>query len=97
MTHIEQISHSGTGILVSIDTNSPDDGDSCDVRQEGSDGALDCRGRHKMLGVIAAILIVLWLLGFFAFHVSSAMIHVLLVIGVVLLVMHFFRGRQVTV
>lgn len=49
-----------------------------------------------MLGVIAAILIVLWLLGFFAFHVSSAMIHVLLVIGVVLLVMHFFRGRQVT-
>ena len=30
-----------------------------------------------MLGAIAAVLIVLWLLGFFAFHVSSAVVHVL--------------------
>jgi hypothetical protein len=50
-----------------------------------------------MLGIIAAVLIVLWLLGFFAFHVSAGAIHVLLVIGVVMLLLHFFRGRSATV
>jgi hypothetical protein len=44
-----------------------------------------------MLGIIAAVLIVLWLLGFFAFHVSSGVIHVVLVIGIVMLLAHFFR------
>jgi hypothetical protein len=45
-----------------------------------------------MLGLIAAVLIVLWLLGFFAFHVSTAMIHIILVVALVLLVLHFVRG-----
>jgi len=45
-----------------------------------------------MLGIIAAILIVLWLLGFFAFHVTTAFIHVVLVVGVILLLLHFVRG-----
>ena len=44
-----------------------------------------------MLGTIAAVLIVLWLLGFFAFHVSTAFIHVALIVGIILLVMHFLR------
>jgi hypothetical protein len=47
-----------------------------------------------MLGLIAAVLIVLWLLGFFAFHVSTGLIHILLVIGVVMLLVHLFRGRS---
>ena len=47
-----------------------------------------------MLGMIAAILIVLWLLGFFAFHVSTGLIHILLVIGIVMLLVHLFRGRS---
>jgi hypothetical protein len=50
-----------------------------------------------MLGLIAAVLIVLWLLGFFAFHVSSGVVHVLLIIGIVMLVLHFLRGRTATV
>ena len=50
-----------------------------------------------MLGIIAAILIVLWLFGFLAFHVSSGLIHVLLVIGIIMLLLHFFRGRSATV
>jgi membrane-bound ClpP family serine protease len=50
----------------------------------------------KMLGAIAAVLIVLWLLGFLAFHVSSGLIHILLVIGVVMLLLHFFSGRSAT-
>ena len=49
-----------------------------------------------MLGLIAAVLIILWLLGFLAFHVSSGLIHVLLVIGIVMLLMHFIRGRAIT-
>ena len=36
-----------------------------------------------MLGIIAAVLIVLWLLGFFAFHVTAAFIHVALVVALV--------------
>lgn len=46
-----------------------------------------------MLGTIAAILVVLWLLGFFAFHVASGLIHLLLVIAVVMIVLHFVTGR----
>ena len=49
-----------------------------------------------MLGIIAAVLIVLWLLGFLAFHVSGGLIHVVLVIGIVMLLLHFFRGRSAT-
>ena len=47
-----------------------------------------------MLGIIAAVLIVLWLLGFFAFHVTSGLIHIALVVGIVLLVFHLLRGRS---
>jgi membrane-bound ClpP family serine protease len=52
--------------------------------------------RQKMLGIIAAVLIVLWLLGFLAFHVSTGLIHILLVVGLILLVIHFFSGRAST-
>jgi len=47
-----------------------------------------------MLAMLAAVLIVLWLLGFMAFHVTSSFIHVVLVVGLVLLVLHFVRGGQ---
>jgi hypothetical protein len=49
-----------------------------------------------MLGLIAAVLIVLWLLGFFALHVTTGFIHIVLVIGIVLLVFHLLRGRSST-
>ena len=45
-----------------------------------------------MLGIIAAVLIVLWLLGFFAFHVTTAFIHIILVVAVILLLLHLLRG-----
>jgi hypothetical protein len=47
-----------------------------------------------MLGIIAAVLIVLWLFGFFAFHVTTGFIHIVLVVGLVLLVVHFLSGRS---
>jgi hypothetical protein len=49
-----------------------------------------------MLATLAVVLIVLWLLGFFAFHVSTGLIHVALVVGIILLFVHFLRGRGVT-
>jgi len=42
-----------------------------------------------MLAIIAAVLIVLWLAGFLAFHVTTTFIHIALIAGVILLVMHF--------
>jgi hypothetical protein len=47
-----------------------------------------------MLGIIAAVLIVLWLTGFFAFHVTTGFIHVALIVGIILLAMHFLRGSS---
>jgi hypothetical protein len=44
-----------------------------------------------MLGLIAAVLIVLWLLGYFAFHVTAGFIHVALIVGLILFVMHLMR------
>jgi hypothetical protein len=47
-----------------------------------------------MIGMLAAVLIVLWLLGFLVFHVTSALIHIALIVGIVLLALHFFRGSR---
>lgn len=40
------------------------------------------------------ILLILWLLGFFAFHVAGGLIHLLLIVAVIALVVHLFRGRS---
>ncbi len=47
-----------------------------------------------MLGIIAAVLIIAWLLGFFVLHVSSFLIHILLIVGIIMIAMHFLRGRS---
>jgi hypothetical protein len=46
-----------------------------------------------MLMTIAIVLLVLWLLGFFAFNVGGSLIHLILIIAAIVLVMHFLRGR----
>ena len=50
-----------------------------------------------MLAMLAGILIVLWLLGFMAFHVTTGFIHIVLAVGLVLLVLHFVRGGRAAV
>ncbi len=37
----------------------------------------------------------MWLLGITAFHVAGGLIHLLLIVAVIALVMHFVRGRTV--
>ena len=49
-----------------------------------------------MFGILAAILIICWLLGIFAFHVSMGLFHLVLVVGLILLVLHFVTGRSAT-
>jgi hypothetical protein len=50
---------------------------------------------EQMLWMIAVVLLVLWLLGFFAFHIAGGLIHLLLVLAVIAIVVHFVRGRRV--
>jgi hypothetical protein len=40
------------------------------------------------------ILLVAWLLGWVAFHVASFAIHVLLILAVISLILHFVRGGR---
>jgi hypothetical protein len=47
-----------------------------------------------MLLTIAIILLILWALGFFAFHVTSSLIHIILVIGIIVLIWNFVAGRR---
>jgi hypothetical protein len=47
-----------------------------------------------MLYTIAIILLVLWLLGFFAFHVGSGLIHIILVIAVIMIIFQLISGRR---
>lgn len=47
-----------------------------------------------MLWTIAVILLVLWALGFLAFHVAGGLIHLLLVIAVIVVVFQLITGRR---
>ena len=44
-----------------------------------------------MFLTLAIILIVLWALGFLAFHVTAGIIHILIVLGIISLIVHFVR------
>lgn len=46
-----------------------------------------------MLLTLAVIILVLWLLGAFALHIGGGLIHILLIVGLIVLVVHFVRGR----
>ncbi len=47
-----------------------------------------------MLLTIAIIILVLWALGFLALHIASPLIHLLLVIGIIVIIVNFIRGRS---
>jgi hypothetical protein len=48
-----------------------------------------------MLFTIAIILLILWALGFLAFHVGGGLIHILLVIAVIVVVYRLLTGQKV--
>jgi len=47
-----------------------------------------------MLWIIAAILVVLWLVGFLAFQIASGLIHLLLVVALVVVIYQVVTGRR---
>jgi polyferredoxin len=57
------------------------------------------RNHMRLIGdfiflVLFFVLVVGWLLAWAAFHVAGGAIHLLLVLAVIFLVMHLFRGRS---
>jgi hypothetical protein len=47
-----------------------------------------------MLLAIGVILLVLWAVGFLAFHVAGGLIHLLIVLAVISFIAHLFMGRR---
>ena len=51
----------------------------------------------EMFMTLFVVLLVAWLLGWGAFHVAGGLIHLLLLVAVISLIVHFIRGRGATV
>jgi hypothetical protein len=47
-----------------------------------------------MLWTVAAILLILWLLGWFAFPIGGGLIHILLVVAIIVIVVNLLQGRR---
>ena len=50
-----------------------------------------------MFLILALVLLVVWGLGSFAFHVAGGLIHLLLLIALVSILVHFVRGTRARV
>jgi hypothetical protein len=44
--------------------------------------------------ILFVVLLIAWIGGFTVFHVASALIHLLLVLAVISLILHFVMGRR---
>jgi Family of unknown function (DUF5670) len=62
-------------------------------------GRRTARGKRKkeveMLEALVIVLVVLWALGFFAFHVGGGLIHALIVIALIILIVRLLKGRKI--
>ena len=47
-----------------------------------------------MFLVLFIILLIAWLLGWVAFHAAGGLIHLLLILAIIAIVVHLFRGRR---
>jgi len=47
-----------------------------------------------MLVTLAVVLLILWALGFLAFHVGGGLIHLLLVVALIVIVFRLITGRR---
>jgi hypothetical protein len=47
-----------------------------------------------MFLILFFVLLVMWLLGFTAFHVAGGLIHLLLLVAFISLIVHLFMGRR---
>ena len=49
----------------------------------------------NMLATILIILLILWGLGFFAFHIGGGLIHALLVIALIIIIVRLVQGKKI--
>ena len=47
-----------------------------------------------MLYALAVVLLILWALGFLAFHIGGGLIHILIVVAVIVIVYQVVTGRR---
>jgi hypothetical protein len=47
-----------------------------------------------LLWAIVVILVILWLLGWLAFHIGGGLIHILIVVAVIILLYNLLVGRR---
>jgi hypothetical protein len=47
-----------------------------------------------MFLILAVVLIILWLGAFFVLHISSFLIHLLIIFAVISVIMHFVTGKK---
>lgn len=52
------------------------------------------RKEGNMFLILAVVLLVLWIGGFFVMHISSFAIHLLILFAIISLVMNFVTGRK---
>jgi hypothetical protein len=52
------------------------------------------KGGSFMFLILAVVLVLLWLGGFFVLHVSSFLIHLLLIFALISIIMNFVGGRR---
>jgi Family of unknown function (DUF5670) len=50
-------------------------------------------GPMSIFTILFAVLLVAWILGLSVFHVAGGFIHILLILAVISLILHFVRGR----
>ncbi|MGO8996018.1 MAG: lmo0937 family membrane protein [Polyangiaceae bacterium] len=48
----------------------------------------------NLLWAVAVVLFLMWMLGFFAFHVAGGLIHLLLVLAVIAVLVRIVTGRR---
>ena len=66
-------------------------GSGLDLRPEVRQKSIG-RKRRTMFLVLGFVLLLLWLGGFFMFHVTAFFIHILLILAAVSIIFHFMRG-----
>ncbi|RZJ70793.1 MAG: lmo0937 family membrane protein [Flavobacterium sp.] len=49
---------------------------------------------RNLLYIVAVILVIIWALGSFAYHVGSALIHLLLVVAVIAVLINLLRPKR---
>ncbi len=47
-----------------------------------------------ILWIIVVVLVVLWLLGWLAFHIGGGLIHLLIIVAIIVLLYNLFFGRR---